>query len=77
MARAVVHRAGGGTEEIKSKATMRLSRGDRVVIETAGGGGWGDPRDRDRDAVAADVANRKVGAAAAAGVYGREAAGYD
>lgn len=45
-------------------------RGDRLVVETAGGAGFGDPKTRERDAVAADVANRKVSAEAAASEYG-------
>jgi N-methylhydantoinase B len=36
----------------------------------AGGGGWGDPLDREPDAVAADVLNEKVGAASARDHYG-------
>jgi len=36
----------------------------------AGGGGWGDPLERDPDAVAADVRNEKVGADSAREHYG-------
>jgi N-methylhydantoinase B len=32
---------------LPSKGNTELQRGDRLVIETAGGGGYGDPRDRD------------------------------
>jgi N-methylhydantoinase B len=35
---------------------IELSAGDLVVVETPGGGGWGDPRERSRAAVAADIA---------------------
>ncbi len=52
-----------------------MSRGDRLVLETAGGAGFGDPKARDRKAVAADVANRKVGAAVSkAAIKGRAVA---
>lgn len=34
---------------------IRLSRGQRVRLETPGGGGWGDARDRAPEAVARDV----------------------
>jgi N-methylhydantoinase B len=44
--------------------------GEVVVIRTTGGGGWGDPLQRDYDAVARDVAWRKVSVAAAATSYG-------
>jgi N-methylhydantoinase B len=36
----------------------------------AGGGGWGDPLDRDPDSVAHDVRNEKVGARSAHDHYG-------
>lgn len=64
-ARAVstIHRADGSVETILSKCVTTLAPGDRVVVETAGGGGWGDPACRDAAAAAADVANGKVAAA--------------
>jgi N-methylhydantoinase B len=37
---------------------------------TPGGGGYGNPRDRNRALVAADVANGKISLAAARDVYG-------
>lgn len=60
MSRSVIHRADGRVEEIPSKIVTRLNRGDRVVIETAGGGGYGDPARRTEAARAADRANGKV-----------------
>ncbi len=33
----------------------QLNPGDRVVMDAAGGGGYGDPFDRDPEAVAQDV----------------------
>jgi N-methylhydantoinase B len=68
MSVATIHRADGRVEQI-SKCVTTVSRGDRVVLETAGGAGYGDPRERAREALAADVANRKVSAAAAHNVY--------
>lgn len=32
-----------------------LDAGDRVIVQSPGGGGWGDPRDRDPEQVARDV----------------------
>jgi N-methylhydantoinase B len=66
-------RADGKTEEIPSKLVTQLAPGDRVTVGTAGGAGWGDPRSRDRAAVRADLADGKIGAALAAGVYGLRA----
>jgi len=64
----VIRRADGREEVIPSKALTVLDRGDRVIVQTPGGGGYGDPKLR-RD-VAADVANGKVSPAAARELYG-------
>jgi len=47
-------------EIIPSKTLVRLQPGDRVEVNTAGGGGWGDPRTRAADRLAADLAGGKV-----------------
>ncbi len=41
--RALLLRAGGGQEELPAKCTVRVGPGDRLRIETPGGGGWGEP----------------------------------
>jgi N-methylhydantoinase B len=38
----------------------RLAPGDTVVMDAAGGGGYGDPRERDREALARDIREGKV-----------------
>lgn len=60
LSRAVIHRADGRQEEIPSKAVVTVSVGDVVVLESAGGGGWGDPAARDAAASAHDLACGKV-----------------
>ena len=45
-----------------------VSRGRPAVVETAGGGGFGDPRDRTAASAQADVADGKVSVAVAAQV---------
>ena len=60
-ARSVIRRADGTEEIIPSKIVTILHPGDRVTVETAGGGGYGDPRRRKRSLVAADIADGKVG----------------
>ena len=40
--------------------STRIGAGERVYHRQAGGGGWGDPLDRDPQAVADDVRNGKV-----------------
>ena len=67
-ARSVIRRTDGSEQVIPSKALTVLNRGDRVIVETPGGGGYGDPRRR--TAVAEDIANGKVSAEAARSAYG-------
>lgn len=69
MARTLIHRADGTTEVVPSKLVTSLRAGDRLTIETAGGGGHGDPHDRPRETLSADIANGKV-TAATAHLYG-------
>jgi N-methylhydantoinase B len=60
MARAVIYRADGGEEVVPSKIVTTLHAGDRVVMETAGGGGYGDPAARQREKVRADLEDGKI-----------------
>jgi N-methylhydantoinase B len=62
MARSVIHRADGKQEVVPSKLVTTLRAGDRVVLETSGGGGFGDPALRDPEWLRSDVADGKVGA---------------
>ena len=52
------------------KATIRLKRGDVYRLITQGGGGWGDPLERDVRLVLDDVRNDKVSITRAREVYG-------
>ena len=56
-AESVIVRADGGEEIIPSKIVTRLMRGDRVIVKTAGGAGYGDPNARDKARIAADAAD--------------------
>jgi N-methylhydantoinase B len=40
---------GPGAREIRGKETLTLKRGDVVLVETCGGGGYGNPDDRAAD----------------------------
>ncbi|WP_237213146.1 hydantoinase B/oxoprolinase family protein [Falsiroseomonas oryziterrae] len=53
-----LHRGGVTTvpEHLSKDQGLRLVAGDRVEVMTPGGGGYGDPRERERDLVARDVA---------------------
>ena len=53
--RLTLTRADGGTQDLPSKVTgLALGQGDELCLETAGGGGHGDPKTRAAKAVAAD-----------------------
>lgn len=69
MARTVIYRADGTEEIVPSKLVTTLRPGDRVHVETAGGGGVGDPAERDRALVREDVDNGKVSREAAREIY--------
>jgi N-methylhydantoinase B len=69
-ARSRLVRTDGTTVDVPSKLVTTMNAGDRLIVETAGGGGYGDPRMRDHDAVREDVRNGKVSAAAARDDYG-------
>ncbi|MFM2129697.1 MAG: hypothetical protein RL477_1243 [Pseudomonadota bacterium] len=65
-----VYRDGQAPRTVCKAKGYRLEAGDRVVLETGGGGGWGNPADRPREAVARDVSRGYVSAGAAARDYG-------
>jgi N-methylhydantoinase B len=69
MSRAVITRADGRVETIPSKGVTTVSTGDRLLVETAGGGGFADPRKRSRENVAADLADGKISASVAHEIY--------
>jgi N-methylhydantoinase B len=54
---------------------LPLRAGDKVVMETGGGGGWGEPFERDPEAVLRDVADGFVSLERAAERYGVAIAG--
>jgi len=69
--KAIVRRAADGAETVVFKATeIEIAAGDTVTFLTAGGGGYGDPRERASDAIAADVAAGTVSPPAAEADYG-------
>jgi N-methylhydantoinase B len=60
----------GESISLPSKGNVVLKKGDRLIIETAGGGGYGDPLKRDRDLLAREVAQGLISASEAAEIYG-------
>ena len=67
---AVVLNPEGDAKTLPSKVTMTCRRGDVVRWVLPGGGGWGDPLERDPERVLRDVRNELVGPAAAERDYG-------
>ena len=61
--------------ELRAKGREVVPPGHRIVLETPGGGGLGDPRRRSRELVREDVLDGYVTEAAAAKDYGRESSG--
>jgi N-methylhydantoinase B len=53
---------------------LPLRRGDVVRLVTGSGGGYGDPREREHDLIAADLRDGLISGAAAAAFYGLQAA---
>jgi N-methylhydantoinase B len=67
---ATLIRRDGSETKLKKATGVRLEAGDRLIFSTAGGGGWGDPRTRERQAVADDLRAGYVSAEAARRDYG-------
>jgi N-methylhydantoinase B len=65
-----IERAGVRVPMAARVVGVPVKAGEVFVMTTSGGGGLGDPRTRDPDAVATDVSARKVSVGAAAEVYG-------
>lgn len=59
----------------EGKGTIRVPQGHRLVVDLPGGGGVGDPRERDPWRVEADVVAGLVSRQAAAEVYARSSRG--
>ncbi len=73
LGRLILTRDGQETPLQPKSDNIPLVRGDRVRLETSGGGGFGDPRRRSRDELARDLALGYVTPAQARTVYGVEA----
>ncbi len=54
---------------LKEKTTITLMKGDEVIIETPGGGGYGDPCKREIDRIIEDLNEKKISLERAAKEY--------
>jgi N-methylhydantoinase B len=73
--RTTIRRRDGSTSTVPTRQILTLETGDVLVIETGGGGGYGDPLERPPGKVLADVLDRKVSAESARTRYGVVIAG--
>ena len=60
----------GDHELLDPSKTITLTRGEFLTVESSGGGGYGNPRERDAEAVLQDVVNGYVTEDAAKRLYG-------
>ncbi len=74
-ARGKVYVPGAGKMRVKGREVV--PPGHRIVLETPGGGGLGDPRRRDKDRVLRDVLDGFVSPEQAAGSYGARGGARD
>ena len=70
VGRALYHKKDGTVEEIKTNRIVEIEPGERFANQNPGGGGVGDPSERDRDKVLEDVRNGFVSVQAAWEEYG-------
>ncbi|NUU02386.1 hydantoinase B/oxoprolinase family protein [Herbaspirillum robiniae] len=69
-ARLVLHRPGESPRELGKIDLLPVAAGDEIAIQTPGGGGWGNPFERDPGAVLADVRRGLLSPDAARRDYG-------
>jgi N-methylhydantoinase B len=67
---ATLIRSDGSAQNLLKATGVTMEAGDRLTFSTAGGGGWGDPRERDRAEIEADVRQGYISSDAAQRDYG-------
>jgi N-methylhydantoinase B len=60
----------GAVNELASKSTRQLAVGDRILIETLGGGGFGPAEQRRCEDLANDLVNARLSLESAREIYG-------
>ncbi len=68
--RFVIHLGASNEQETPASGRYDLQAGERFLLQSAGGGGYGDPGKRDRASLARDIGEGYVSAEAAARDYG-------
>ncbi len=72
-----VLRDGEAVRRLRPLDHVVLQQGDVLIAETGGGGGYGNPQDRDPELVLQDLREERISLEVATDVYGREDAGED
>ena len=67
---ATLIRSDGSAQNLLKATGVTMEAGDRLTFSTAGGGGWGDPRERARAEIEADVRQGYISSDAARRDYG-------
>jgi N-methylhydantoinase B len=62
-----------GEQEMPSKFQTIIRRGDRIRLQTASAGGWGNAKERDAASIARDIAEGRLSAGKAGELYGARA----
>ena len=70
FAKSRIVRADGSEETIRSKIVCNMAAGDRLIVETPGGGGYGPKAERSRADIQADLDNHKISPEAVQAIYG-------
>ncbi len=70
--RFVIHLGASNEQETPASGRYDLGAGERFLLQSAGGGGYGDPNKRDRTALARDIAEGYVSADSAERDYGNK-----
>jgi N-methylhydantoinase B len=71
-AQLLLEQSDGSNRKLPSKSTFEASPGDRIIIRTAGGGGWGNPKERAPEEVREDVVQGLIDIDRAREIYGVE-----
>ncbi|MEM4218144.1 MAG: hydantoinase B/oxoprolinase family protein, partial [Candidatus Methanomethylicaceae archaeon] len=66
----VIFKHGEQPRVVRKIAALRLKKGEVVSLRSGGGGGWGDPLERDPERVKMDVKNEYITLEVARDVYG-------
>jgi N-methylhydantoinase B len=67
---AVIYRNDGSEERVLKQTNIQLEEGDEVSFFTGGGGGYGDPKNRNKDAILKDYSNGLISAEVVEQEYG-------